>query len=81
MKARVINISTGYVGIYLIFNTKKPWWKKKEWFYIAPQSTTTFDLAQNEIELDNLYFRYENDKGPNNNKVIPFKEYPAFDAM
>ncbi len=80
-KARILQISTGDRGIYLTFNTKKPWWKKKEYFYIGPNSETIFDLQQDEIDLERLYFKYEDDRGPNNDKVIPFKEYPWYDAL
>jgi len=68
---RIIQITTEYIGIYLVINTKKPWWKKKEWYYIGPMSCTTFDLMGERVDYDTIYYKYENDM----NKVFPLKEY------
>lgn len=72
---RIIQLSTGDMGIYLVINTKKPWWKKKEWYYIGPHShEVTFDLMGERIDVNCLYYKYEHDLS----KVFPLKEYPYF---
>ena len=59
MKIKTLQISTGYNSLYLFYNTKKPYWKKKPFKFIGPHKVFTFDFLNYTIDLNEIFYREE----------------------